>query len=825
MNSSISVVDSNKKTTHFLSLRWKVFFLLGLLLTTINGSLTYFGYHYLQQMLADQLSDYIESSSSSLIISSQQKLLDLAAAITLAGDSEDNGGLTAQSLKRHLNNKWDILQINYALESVVLIDQAGTLTIQQGSYQPNEHIVAMAQQVTENYEPVTRISCRANCSILAAVPQSFADGSTQTVVLSFSLVDYILEFSQQNDLGVVLLRKHSAEPLSADSAAWGYRIDGVTNRGVYQPLLKSLEAEVRIDRVIRQGVSLEVKGDKFYYFHGVAIKDVDASDDNILLLISDISEQRMEIYRDLYAAVSIFVVGSLLTMVVLLLVLRKPMSRMSQLAELLPLLAESGFKRLRSKMPEQQSVFLFHDELDVVDQTAVFLSHKLEKMEAEIQGRTSELEYMALHDVLTGLANRRQYIHHLNSIIKDCETFGERFAVVFIDLDNFKRINDSLGHEAGDELLIEVSRRLTKGVRETDIVARFGGDEFTLLLPQLSSISNVVDIMEKLLCSFQKTIVVSGKEIMVTPSIGIAVGPDNGKEAVELMRCADMAMYEAKQEGKNCYHFFTDEMNNNVQRVIRIENELCEGIDYNQFRLYYQPLVDFRTGKVVSLEGLLRWNHPTKGLLGPVDFIDILESNGQIVLLGPQIFEMACLDLRLLQKLGLDDLTIAINISAKQFHDVSFVKKFLAVFEKTGISASSLKLEITENTLMVDIDRQVELMYELKAMGFKLSIDDFGTGYSSLSYLKKLPVDELKIDRSFVMDIPDNSDDMEITAAITEMAHKLRLKVVAEGVETAEQQAFLKGINCDYGQGYLYHRPEALEKLIPYLQQNCSKER
>ena len=462
-----------------------------------------------------------------------------------------------------------------------------------------------------------------------------------------------------------------------------------------------------------------------------------------------------------------------------------------------------------------------HDELDILEETAISLSHQLELMEKEIGSRTNELEHMALYDVLTGLANRRLFSENLARILDESKLSGDIFAVVFIDLDNFKRINDSLGHDAGDQLLIEVANRLTDNVRPTDMVARLGGDEFTLLLPNVKNIENVQMILDKILLSFHEQVVVGiEKEIIVTPSIGIAIGPEHGIEVHELMRCADLAMYHAKQEGKNCYHFFDMDMNEKIQNSMRMEKEINNAIANNQFRLYYQPIVDLKTGKVVMLEALLRWLHPVKGLLAPFDFIDTLEESGKIVELGPQLFEMACLAIKLLDGCGLEDINIAVNISAKQFKDPKLIAKLSAVLEAMNVVPERLELEITENTLMDDLDHQCALLTELKDMGYKLAIDDFGTGYSSLSYLKKLPVDVLKIDRSFIKDIPFDKQDIAITSAIAAMAYKLGLEIVAEGIETIEQQRFLEELGCEYGQGYIFQKPKALETFITYLKEN-----
>jgi diguanylate cyclase (GGDEF)-like protein len=573
-----------------------------------------------------------------------------------------------------------MLQIDWGLESMELLDSAGGVIFVYGANQRDSRITSLAQQVTSNYRPATSIFCTDKCRIYAAVPVFFSSGETNIMVLGATLVDFIIEFSQQNNLGAALLRRQQESQAGNAQKVWGYSIAGINDKATFRSILTRLSREITVDAFIREGKSLQLGADEVFYLHAIDIDTEGGGFDNIIELFSDITEQRQTIYHDLIFATMYFFTGLMVTLLILLLVLQGPLARIRLQAKLLPLLAKSGFDTVRTEIAKRKYHRISHDELDVLEETAVSLSYQLELMEEEIQGRTTELEQMALYDVLTGLSNRRQFTEQLQSLIKDCEVYGERFAVAFIDLDNFKRVNDSLGHDAGDALLIEVSKRLTAGVRATDIVSRLGGDEFTLLLPQVGDIQNIVDIMEKTLRHFQYPMTVIGKEVTVTTSIGIAVGPDNGMNVQELMRCADMAMYQAKEDGKNRYHFFTEKMIENIQHLIRVENEINIGIDCSQFRLYYQPIIDLSTGKIVALEALLRWNHPQKGILPPADFINVLETNGQIVLLGPQIFEMACLDFRLLQCVGLGFLTISVNISAKQFNDAGLIEKFIRAF-------------------------------------------------------------------------------------------------------------------------------------------------
>ena len=813
-------MNSNQHHKHFLSLKWKTLFLLFAVLVIINCFLMLIGYQHLQHFFEQQLSQSIQQNANALLKQSRQRLLELGSATSLSANRDIGEGLIESVLEQHLNNNWYNLQLEWGLESISLHNEGGNQVKSWGYFQPSESISTLAETVLLEFEPKTQIQCSDKCRILAALPIVLADGTTKILILSTTLVDFIIDFSLEHDLGAALVRNKQESPANNPFQLWDYHIVGITHKHRYQEYLLTLNNELQPKTFLQQGMSLKIN-DQIIYFHAIPIELKNNNIDSFIILMSDVTEQRNAIYQNLIILGLILCGGLMASLIAMFLVLKGPMQRIKKQSELLPLLAKSGFSMVRKEIKKRQREGLTHDELDILEETAISLSHQLELMEKEIGSRTNELEHMALYDVLTGLANRRLFSESLAKITDESQLTGEIFAVIFIDLDNFKRINDSLGHDAGDQLLIEVGKRLTETVRPTDIVARLGGDEFTLILANVKSTANVRMVMDKILLSFVEIVHIgTDKEVVVSPSIGVAIGPEHGTEVHELMRCADLAMYHAKQEGKNCYHFFDSGMNEEIQNSMRLEKEINNAILKKQFRLYYQPIVDLRTGKVVMLEALLRWLHPVKGLLAPFEFIDMLEESGKIVELGPQLFEMSCLAIKLLDGCGLSDINIAINISAKQFKDPQLIEKLSAVLEQTKVTPDRLELEITENTLMEDLDRQCELLTELKEMGYKLAIDDFGTGYSSLSYLKELPVDVLKIDRSFIKDIPFDKQDIAITSAIAAMAYKLDLKVVAEGIETIEQQRFLEELGCEYGQGYIFQKPKALETFITYLKEN-----
>lgn len=438
---------------------------------------------------------------------------------------------------------------------------------------------------------------------------------------------------------------------------------------------------------------------------------------------------------------------------------------------------------------------------------------------SELKAAQIQMETLAFFDPLTGLANRRLFKNRLEKSVKQATRSGNSMALLFLDMDQFKRVNDTLGHDAGDVLLKEVANRLNQTVRENDTVSRIGGDEFTILLTDISSVQDVRVVADKILRSMAKPIRVKGQDILTSVSIGITLTPDDSQDTNVLMKNADLAMYSAKEQGRNNYQFFSEEMNHSILEHLALEKEIKEAIERNQFTLFFQPKISLFDYTTTGVETLIRWEHPDKGLVSPDQFIPVAEETGQIIDIGNWVLEQACRQISSLirQNIMPADAKVAVNLSAKQFTDPELAPRIRNVLEITGMPPRCLELEITESTLMEDVEAAISIMQEIKATGVSIAIDDFGTGYSSLSYIKRFPIDVLKVDRSFVMDIPDDKNDMAITAAVIAMAHKLGMNVVAEGVETDEQFKYLRLNNCDEGQGYLFSRPLSLGQLHQYL--------
>lgn len=436
---------------------------------------------------------------------------------------------------------------------------------------------------------------------------------------------------------------------------------------------------------------------------------------------------------------------------------------------------------------------------------------------SERKAAEERMVYIAQHDFLTNLPNRMMLHDRLAQAIAHAGREQRKVAVMFLDLDRFKGVNDTLGHLVGDKLLKVVAGRISSVARTSDTVSRLGGDEFAIMLPYVENTDDIATIAVKLLTSIAGPCVIDGNEIEVTTSIGISVFPEDGNDSESLIAHADAAMYQAKGNGRNNYQFFTHEMNRRTLERMAIKNKLSHALERNELFLLYQPQVDLQSGRIVGVEALIRWNHPVHGNVLPAQFIPIAEENGLIPPIGEWVLREACRQNQEWRKLGLVKITMAVNLSAVQFRQKNLGEIIKAILYESGLAPSGLELEITEGVVMQDAEAAILLLEDMKAMGLKLSVDDFGTGYSSLSYLKRFPIDKFKIDQSFVRDLATDTDDAVIVSTIISMAHSLKLKVIAEGVETVEQLAFLKQQGCDEIQGYYFSQPICAEELTKLL--------
>jgi diguanylate cyclase (GGDEF)-like protein len=444
------------------------------------------------------------------------------------------------------------------------------------------------------------------------------------------------------------------------------------------------------------------------------------------------------------------------------------------------------------------------EPLEATDRDLVQLMTVLVGGAIERRRVRSHLRSLAYYDSLTGLPNRVLLLERLADALVSEHAVEHPCAVLFLDLDRFKDSNDSLGHALGDRLLQLVGERILSCVRSADTVARMGGDEFVVLLHEPNDVDEVVAVTERLLRAIDSSFNVGGFEQYVTTSIGVAISPSDGKDAETLIKHADIAMYKAKERGRNTYALFTPELNATVSARLSQEKGLRKALERNEFIVYYQPIINLRARRIYGLEALVRWNHPTLGLLGPDTFIPAAETSGLIVTLGEFVLRDACAQVQQWHDAGFGDLRLAVNLSARQFHGTTLAAQVQSALEDTHFPPTLLELEITESAAMADAGHSIDIMRDLRRLGTHIALDDFGTGYSSLSYLRRFPVEAVKIDRSFVGNITRDTDDKTIVRAVIGMAHSLGLAVVAEGVETSEQVEFLRREGADRAQGYLF---------------------
>ncbi|HXV19362.1 MAG TPA: EAL domain-containing protein [Desulfuromonadales bacterium] len=458
----------------------------------------------------------------------------------------------------------------------------------------------------------------------------------------------------------------------------------------------------------------------------------------------------------------------------------------------------------------------FRDETGRIVRSAGMVHDITERKQAEDRLRENQkhLQHLAYHDLLTGLPNRLLFREHLVKSMAAARRAESKVAVLLLDLDRFKNINDSLGHQAGDKVLREAADRLKYWLRQSDTVARLGGDEFGIILNQIDDYNQAAAVAGKLLATLPQPIIVDNHELAVTGSIGISVFPADAEEEENLLKFADTAMYRAKERGRNNFQFFTPDMNARTHEFLLMETALRKALDNEQFLLHFQPLIDLEQENIVGVEALIRWRHPTLGLVSPADFIPLAEETGLIIPIGDWVLETACTQARLWQDQGLPPLRMAVNISGRQFREPDFVDKVERILQASGLHPQCLELEVTESVVMENVEKSIMTWIDLKVLGISLSVDDFGTGYSSLSYLKQFPIHSLKIDRTFVRDVTSDTNDAAIASAIIALAHTMGLKVVGEGIETEEQLRFLKDGGCDMGQGYLFSRPLPAEEIV-----------
>ncbi|NOQ13837.1 MAG: EAL domain-containing protein [Methyloprofundus sp.] len=547
-----------------------------------------------------------------------------------------------------------------------------------------------------------------------------------------------------------------------------------------------------------------------------------------IMLISDYSNLKKRQFNHLLIAFGVFSLALLFSLLLSRRLQRIISEPILKLAETARTVSENQDYELRAKKLSTDEIGALVDDFNNMLSQIQLRDHKLLKARNELENKvrvrtqeltelTRQLEHQAYHDTLTGLSNRVTFDDHLQLAIKQARRHKQKLAVLFLDLDRFKIINDTLGHGIGDKLLIRVAKRLSACLRESDTLARLGGDEFAVLLPQIHQASEAAEVAKKITTVIAETIMVEGYSLHVTTSLGISLFPDDGEESEVIVKNADTAMYRSKDQGRNQFTFFSAEMNARAERRLMLETKLRKALKENHLSVNYQPRRNTETLEIISVEALARWNDPEEGAITPGEFIPLAEECGLIAKIDEWVLETACQDM-LSGKNGLTaQISLAVNLSPAQFIRKDLHEVIASILQRTGFPGSRLELEITESLFSTDSNDVCATLEQLRALGIELSIDDFGTAYSSLSRLKQLPLNTLKIDQSFMRDLGKDPDDEALVRTIITMAHNLNLKVVAEGVETELQYQFVKQHGCDIVQGYLFGKPVSFTQIQQLL--------
>jgi diguanylate cyclase (GGDEF)-like protein len=713
--------------------------------------------------------------------------------------------------------QFDTLQMNQNVENVWLVSASN-----EELYLSNaipKFVQLSIDNVLRYQQPEHTLYCEGHCVQLITIPVLNGKGDMAVVAMTVSLVDMIFYINQalDNELAVVSFsRSDKLVSITSNEEAIilaDAKFISSTNTQLVSELFMSNQEIVNSEIINSQGIKAKAN-DSSYLINLIPIANT--RDDFYYLALIDDATIFTDKYQQNRLQFLIFTLVVLIALVIVVHFVASPFTRrLLVLSDVLPLLAKKEFDQFRETDLQRNGKYI--DELDILANAATELSFELEQLNIEVDQKTKELENIAMYDLLTGLPNRNMLNYQLRKALMNVSHSDGKIAVLFLDLDDFKKVNDSHGHTDGDKLLIQAANRLRSSIREVDMACRFGGDEFVVVLGHIDHENDAVLVAQEILEAFKAPIKIQNSLFYVSTSIGIAFASEEMTQSEDLISYADIAMYEAKDDGGAKYHIYHEEMYKKVALRVMMESEVRQALAKNQFSLSLQPQLDAKTKKLYGFEALLRWQHPERGMVSPEDFIPLLENSQHMVELGYWVIRR-CFELcqTFIDK-GLTDVRIAINLSAGQFADPHLTPYLTGLLTEFSLKASHFELELTEQTLVKNIDSAIEMMNSLRDVGFSFAIDDFGTGYSSLAYLKKMPVDVIKIDKSFVFGMLENRADYQIIMSTIAMVKNLGLQVIAEGVETSAQLRSLTENDCDIIQGYYFSKPIPETKLMEFI--------
>ena len=711
-------------------------------------------------------------------------------------------------LKGAIAEQFYALQLHLNVEKLWLVDQNLQTLWLSPDHTPRlvrEHV----NEVLNKQEPLSSIYCESDCQLYTSVPVINSQGDIAVITMSASLIDIIFSLHKSLGSNVAVISLPSTNNLKLSGAGFISASDEMLSADLFS----THNTPVELKKVLRDGIQIETEQD--YYFINLLPLASHEQQNYFLTLIDNVSvfKQKNENYRRYFLITELLI---FIALALLVFFVTSPFTRrLINLANALPMLAKKEFTNFRAVPLTRRSFFV--DELDILANSAQDLSFELEQLNIEVEQKTKELENIAMYDLLTGLPNRNMLNHQLRKTVANLHRTPHGLGVLFLDLDDFKKVNDSHGHGEGDKLLEEAANRVRKSIRKTDLACRFGGDEFVIILNQIKTIDEAIMVAEDILNRFKQPIKIESSIFYVSTSIGIVYSDSEASRAEDLISHADIAMYEAKKNGGAQYNIYHNDMFLRISQRVALEGEVRQALLKKEFSLSLQPQLNAKTKKLYGFEALLRWYHSERGMIPPDEFIPILENSEYMIELGYWVIRR-CFELAIeLKTQYAQDIRIAINFSATQFLDPNLTDYLKQMLRRFDIDAKHFELELTEQTLVSDIDKAIAVMHELKNIGFSFAIDDFGTGYSSLAYLKKMPVDVIKIDKSFVFGMLENHSDYQIIMSTIAMVKNLGLMVVAEGVESGAQLRSLTQNDCDIIQGYYFSKPVPEEQLHEFF--------
>ena len=707
-------------------------------------------------------------------------------------------------LQQSLSDLSEYLTLNFQVESLLLFDEFGVVGT------PNRPIDNTIERLVDTtratFESRSLLVCDNVCTHYISIPVMADSDTIPIIVVSTSMRELLYLFSRATDVHKVAIVQAKKMPAGETKLAVASQVSAA-NRQYLQSLFDVLPEQWRIDDLVIKGLNVVLDNQQLL----VSLLPFDhaSGDHPYLLIVQDVSAMVRQNEQYQYVVISSAIGLFLLFSSLLYVFLNQYRIRLLHISERLPMLAERKFKEFYTIAAKRRKspIFRLTDELDVVEEAANNLARQLESFDGQMAINTAKLEKMAMFDVLTGLPNRNMLTFQIEKQLASSIRDDRLVALMFMDLDDFKKVNDSHGHDVGDKLLKAAAMRISRPIRDSDIASRFGGDEFVILLSNIESKQHVDKVAQKIIDEFIDPIIVDGVTFYVSISIGIAITSHSRATPVELLRHADIAMYEAKAKKGAAFKVYDATMNLKVMQKVELESEAREALRDNQFSLALQPQIEMHTGKLIGFEALLRWYHPKKGHISPAQFIPLLENTSFMLELDYWVIARSTRIVRDFKNSGYPDIKIAINLSAGQFLAPTLPEFLQQQIIKNDIAPNQVCLELTETVLVSDIKRATSIMRTIREMGCMLAIDDFGTGYSSLSYLKSLPADYIKIDRSFVANIASSADDRNIVHSTISMVCNMGMQVVAEGIETSEQYELLCHFDCHIGQGYLISKP------------------